>query len=299
MADQTIYTVRPGMSNFDFDDDVKMEGPVSIKARPMNNADTLFDSPVDIIIPYHGQYDNVMQLLDSIFRFTRSNYYRLTVIDDASPNEAFIQTMSTNAQKHAQATGRSNIFKALRCKEQKGFAGAIKAGWENTSLPYVCFLNSDCLIQDINWLRGMGDTLLRMKSDGVRMVSARSNNPVNGSDSQRAERGTVNQDKILEMGDHLSMFCFLCHRDLFNHCGGFIRDYPYGWYEDEEFAYRMHKYGFKQAVSGQSWVYHHGEKTVKSVQRNNPKVQDIMENQNRQRCIEDIQKLGLKINSGE
>ncbi|CAE7860201.1 unnamed protein product [Symbiodinium microadriaticum] len=299
MADQTIYTVKPGMSSFDFDDDVKMQGPVNIKARPVNSTDSLFDSPVDIIIPYHGQYDSVMQLLDSIFRFTRSNFYRVTVIDDHSPNESFIQTMSTNASKHAQVTKRSNIFKALRCAEHKGFAGAIKAGWERTKLPYVCFLNSDCLIHDINWLRGMGDTLLRLKSEGVRMVSARSNNPVNGSKKQKAERGEEGQDQILEMGDHLSMYCFLCHRDLFDHCGGFIKEYPYGWYEDEEFAYRMHKYGFKQAVSGTSWVQHFGEKTVKYVQRNNPKVQDIMENKNRDRCIEDIQKLGLKMPSQE
>jgi len=283
------------VSNFDFDDPIKMRGPVSIKARPVNSTKSMFDSPVDIIIPYHGQYDNVMQLLDSIFRFTRSNYYRVTVIDDASPNETFVQTMSTNAAKHSQVTNRANVFKALQSTEQKGFAGAIKAGWERTNLPYVCFVNSDCLVQDINWLRGMGDTLLRLKSEGVRMVSARTNNPINGFEKQKADRGTVDDDYILDLGDHLSMYCFMCHRDLFNHCGGFIQEYPYGWYEDEEFAYRMNKYGFKQAVSGTSWIHHIGEKTVKAVQRNNPKIQDIMENQNRRRCIEDIQKLGLKI----
>jgi len=285
----------------DFDGPIHMEGPVNIKARPMNNniTNSVFDSPVDIVIPYHGQYDKVSRLLESVFRYTRSNYYRVTVIDDASPNEAFIKVMSSNAQKHADMTQRANIFKALRSTDQKGFAGAIKAGWERTSLPYICFLNSDCVIHDINWLRSMGDTLLGMKNQGVRMVSARSNNPVNGSLKQKAEKGSVGQNVILEDGDHLSMFCFMCHRDLFNHCGGFIKEYPYGWYEDEEFAYRMRKYNFKQAVSGESWVYHEGECTVKSVQRNNPKIQKIMEKDNRKRCVEDIQKLGLKNESDE
>lgn len=299
MADQTIYTVKPGLRT-DFDGPIHMEGPVSIKARPMNNnsTDSVFDSPVDIVIPYHGQYDRVTKLLDSIFRYTRSNFYRVTVIDDASPNEAFIKTMSTNAQKHADVTQRANPFKALRSTDQKGFSGAIKAGWERTSLPYICFLNSDCVVHDINWLRSMGDTLLKMKNEGVRMVSARSNNPVNGSLKQKAAKGTVGQDVILEDDEHLSMYCFMCHRDLFNHCGGFIKEYPYGWYEDEEFAYRMRKHDFKQAVSGKSWIFHEGECTVKAIQRNNPKIQKIMEKDNRQRCIEDIQKLGLKNESG-
>lgn len=301
MADQTVYTVNPKASpSSRFENEkIEMQGPVRINARPVNNVGTIFDSPVDIIVPYHGQYDKVSKLLESIFRFTRSNYYRLTVVDDASPNEAFVQLMSSNAQKNAELSKRSNVFKALRSTEQKGFAGAIKAGWERTKLPYVCFVNSDCVIKDIHWLRHMGETLLNLKSEGVRMVSARTNNPVNGSKRQLGNKDEAVEDVILEQGDHLSMYCFMCHRDLFNHCGGFIKEYPYGWYEDEEFSYRMHKYGFKQAVSGKSWVYHEGECTVKAVQRNNPTVQGIMEKENHLRCVEDIQKLGLKIKSGE
>lgn len=295
--DDQIYNIKQVTT--DFDDSIEMQGPVKITARPVNSINANFDFPVDIIIPYHGQYDRVMRLLDSIFKFTRSNHYRVTVVDDASPNESFAKTMCVNAQKHADLSGQSNVFKAVRLVKQEGFAGAIKAGWESTNLPYVCFVNSDCLVQDINWIRSMGETLLRLKSKGVRMVSARSNNPVNGSEKQKGERGKVLDDVILEQGDYLSMFCFMCHRDLFNHCGGFIKDYPYGWYEDEEFAYRMRKFGFRQAVSGNSYIHHDGECTIKSIQRNNPKIQDIMENINRRRCVEDIQKLGLKIDSEE
>jgi len=258
-------------------------------ARPMNKADeTTFDSAVDIIIPYHGQYDRVTNLIESIFKFTKSNYYKLSVVDDASPNEDFIDRMAKNAQK---ANTEREIFKAYRCKEQKGFVGAIKSVFEKTDNPYVCFVNSDCLVEDINWLRTMGECLLARKHEGVRMVCPRTNNPVNGDPAQKSESyfGVNTEDVVLKPGSYLSLYCFMCHRDLFSRCGGFLKEYPFGYYEDEEFAYRMNKYNFKQAICGKSWIRHEGEATVKYLWRKDPKIKVVMREENRQRCLEDMQ----------
>ena len=60
-----------------------------------------FTSIVDIIIPFHGQYDKLTNLLQSIFRLTRSNYYNVCIVDDASPNPHFINTLKRNAEKNA------------------------------------------------------------------------------------------------------------------------------------------------------------------------------------------------------
>lgn len=251
-----------------------------------------FHSGVDIIIPFHGQYEKLTTLLDSIFRLTRSNYYTICVVDDASPNSTYLKNLQLNANKNAQRRKAENILQTIRLPEQVGFAGAIKAGFEVTQNPYVCFMNSDCEVEDVNWLRAMGESLLKLKEKGVRMVAPMTNNPVGGHPAQLGEKDKRDSDHvILGDSDFLSLYCVLCHRDLFRHAGGFFKQYPYGMYEDEEFANRLNRYGFKQAVCRDSWIHHDGQQTIKTLWKARPETRKIMEEENRQRCIDDIKKL--------
>lgn len=237
---------------------------------------TGFDSPVDIVVPFHGQYDQVVKLLESIFRYTRSSPYRIYLVDDCSPNQSFLDSLS-----------RVEVLHCSRTPEQLGFGGAMKFGFEQTKNPWVVFMNSDCRVEDVGWLRSVGGTMQRLKDQKVRMVAPRTNSPGAGDPRQQGAKGSFAEDVILE-DTHLSMYCFMCHRELFQHVGGFIKSYPYGWYEDEEFAYRMRKYGFRQAISGQGWVFHEGGATVRELWRDHPQTRKIMTEDNRQRCIDDI-----------
>lgn len=256
--------------------------------RPLKISE--FHYEVDIIIPYHGQYEKVTKLVESIYRLTRSNYFNICVVDDFSPNEMFIEQMRRNIDKTAQRRHVRNNFKAIRGTKQRGFAGAAKLGLEHTESPYVCFINSDCIIEDSNWLRSMGETLLSLRSENVRMVAPITNNPVGGHASQQGEKVDMTAEYVVldEEEAHLSMYCFLCHRELFERCGGFLREYPYGFYEDVEFAWRMRRNGFKQAVCRNSWIHHEGMATVRSIWRKDPEIRRVMEEKNRQRCLDDL-----------
>lgn len=253
-----------------------------------------FMATVDIIIPFRGQYEKVTKLVESIYRLTRTNYFNICLVDDCSPNQDYMNMVARNVEKTAMRRRVNNNLKVVRCEEQKGFAGALRLGYESTDGPYVCFVNSDCVVEDANWLRAMGESLLSLKHDGVRMVSAMSDNIVGGHDSQLGEKTTHKDDVVLEKGDHLSMYCVLAHRELFPKCHGFLREYPYGMYEDEEFSHRMWSCGFKQAVCRKSWIAHEGMATIRSLWRANPNLRTIMEDDNRNRCIEDIKKLGSR-----
>jgi len=155
--------------------------------------------------------------------------------------------------------------------------------------------------------------LLNLKSQGVRMVAPQTNNAVNGCTQQQTTKEAFNQaNMMIEDGDEekkdivldlykdkenpefLSMYCFMCHRDLFKKCNGFIKSYPFGWYEDMEFAFRMKKHGYKQAVCTSSWIYHEGECTVKELWRRDVKSRQIMSETNADQCNADIQKLYQK-----
>lgn len=247
-----------------------------------------FNSRVDIIIPFHGQYARVVSLVESIFRSTYSNVYHIYLVDDGSHNSEFIKEMK----------GVDGVT-TIKTANQLGFGGACRVGFQaseerrqqaraanRAEHPYVVFMNSDCVIEDVNWLRALGMTLLNLKSAGVRMVAPKTNNPLNGDPNQFGKKGEFGEDYVLEKG-HLSMYCFMCHRDLFSHVG-FLKEYPYGWYEDEEFAYRMNHHGFKQGVSGASWVRHVGEGTYRELWRRDPNLMKIMSEDNRKRCVDDM-----------
>lgn len=267
-----------------------MEENNLLNPRPVSVASD-FISQVDIIVPFHGQYQKVTTLIESIFRLTRSNYYTLCLVDDASPNSEFIRTIKINSEKVSKVRGTANVIKAIRSPEQLGFGGACKMGYEMTNSPYVCFINSDCKIEDSGWLRAMGETLLEYKKDGVRMVSPMTNNPVGGFEGQKGDRFERDSKPIiLSDDDYLSLYCFLCHRELFSRCGGFIKGYPYGGYEDQEFAARMRANGYKQAVCRKSWVRHEGSLTIKELCKKDPKISKVIE-ENRKRCIEDMKSL--------
>ena len=254
--------------------------------RPIG--DSVFSkAEVDIIIPFHGLYEKVYQVVESVLLVTRSNPYRIILVDDGSPNEHFIGSF----KRRKFTTHRSTKLIMMRNSEQKGFGAAARTGYEASTAPWVVFLNSDCVIEDSNWLIEMGRSLINLREENVRMVSARTDNPgLTSLDLLKGDRTHKIQDVILKEGEYLPLYCFMCHRELFPRIKGFIKEYPYGWYEDEELAYRMNRFGFKQAISGQSWVHHEGAATIKSVWKRTPIVKEIMQ-ANRDRCLADLKLL--------
>ncbi len=260
-------------------------------ARPINDA-SIFNSQVDIIVPFHGQYDMVASLIDSVFRFTRTNYFKLILVDDHSANSDFISDIARNAKKNSEKLKQENIISTIRHDEQKGFSSACKSGFESGESPYVCFLSSDCFIDDIHWLRHMGESLINLKPQGVRMIAPMTNNAVGGDPSQEGSKDSKSTEHVILSNDsHLTLPCFMCHRLLFSHIGGFLKEYPYGYYEDEEIAARLKKHGYKQAVCKNSFVNHIGQATIKNLWRDHPKTLNIMTEDNRKKCIEDMKLL--------
>ena len=259
-------------------------------ARPINDIG-LFNTQVDIVLPFHGQYDKVTDLLESLFRLTRSNHYKVYVVDDCSSNPQFIRNIEQNSTKNAEKTRQPKVVYTIRNEEQKGYVESCKAGFDAGESPYVCFLHSDCLIKDSGWLKSMGESLLKLKSQNVRVVSPMTNNHVNGDDHQKGELFKKDADRIIQEDSFLSLYCFMCHRDLFKNIDGFLKPYCFGEFTDQEFANRLKFYGFKQAVCGSSWIHHDGEVTIKEVMRRDPNsyLKEIIE-ENRKTCIEDMRK---------
>lgn len=259
------------------------------KSRPVELK--LFSrSAVDILIPFHSQYEKVTNLIKSILLSVKSNPYQITLIDDCSENKNFGEEIKKQFIK-STPQGYKPQVQYIRSEKQLGFAGALKMGFESTNLPWVMFLHSDCIIENPNFMIQMGQSLLNWKKEAipVKIVSARSDNP---GDCELAKSETpkpFEKDIVLNK-ETLPLFCAMCNRDLFNYIGGFLKTYPYAWYEDEELSYRMKKYNLLQGISANAWVRHTGGCTIKYLWENNPQAKDIME-KNRDLCLADMKRL--------
>lgn len=234
-------------------------------------------SQADIIVPFHGQYNHVRRLVESLLLHTKSNPYLITLVDDASPNAVFAETIKNAAP-----------VRVIRLNEQRGFAGALRAGYEGTVKPWCVFMHSDCVVEDHYWLQRLGESCLRLKDKNVRLVHARTDNPqCEHSVLKATKHEAQHEDRIVAEDDPLPLICAMTHRQLFDNLGGFLKEYPYGGYEDVELFYRMKRHGMKQAVCGSSWVHHVGGSTMNEVMSRDKKARAIIE-ANYDLCMADL-----------
>lgn len=249
-------------------------------------------SVVEIIVPFHGQYDKLGRLISSVYRGTSSNPFRLTIVDDGSPNNGFIKQLEREAEKE-----KIKNLSLIRIDQQRGFGAALWEGFSRTEFPYICFLNSDCVVEDVNWLKALHTSYMQLAGQGVKFLSARMDNPTTGDPRVRGSRSEKPRDIIIDVDSinqiidndkYLPLTATFCHRDLFKRIGP-IKSYPFGMYEDIELACRLFSYGYKQAISGASWIHHEGGATFRSLARNAVAQEEI--NENFSRCCQDIKLL--------
>ena len=245
-----------------------------------SSADPRVMSAVEIIIPFHGLYHKVANLIETIFATVTSNRYQITLVDDASPNHGFIKELASK-----KITG----LVCYRKNEHEGFASAINfaiKNSKNTWIPYVCIMHSDVTPLDVAWLSNLGSTLKKLKGKGIKMVSARSNYFDENMKHLVTERSQKVDDYILNENEYLPLFCSIAHRDLFKHIG-YFNSISLAGGESHEFASRMRVKGYQQAIAGSSWINHDGNGTIKTL---SPKLKEIL----RKSCNEYYESTNMK-----
>ena len=144
----------------------KTYGVYKSKEAAVASPPPFFQSAVDVLVPFHGQYLKVRNLVESIMLNTKTTRFRVTLIDDGSPNQNFVPDIRKQAP-----------VEHIRLPNRAGFGAALRAGFEATDLPWVCVVHSDAVVGTMDWLARLGQSLLSLKSQNVRMVHARTDNP--------------------------------------------------------------------------------------------------------------------------
>lgn len=242
----------------------------NINPSPFSSNDPNLMSEIEIIIPFHDECGKVANLINEIFKLVQTNRYQITLVDDCSTNKHFLNEIFTK---------KIDGISCLRTEKQMGFAGAVNYALKyakNPWIPWVCVMQSDVEPKNFSWLSKLGSCMQKLKSKNVKMVSPVTNNSIfNKGVCQVKHEQDFKDDVILDRG-FLPMYTFLCHRDLFKKIG-LLYEFPLMGCEAEEFALRMKKNGYLQAVCGSSFVHHDGKSTYKNIIKNN-NCQEILRN---------------------
>lgn len=236
-----------------------------------SNVDPRVMSCVEIIIPFFGNHSGVSTLMESIFKSVSTNRYQITLIDDGSENSSFVEEINRSKMPGVVC---------MRHDKSEGFGAAINSVIDNPKhpwIPWVLIMHSDVLVEGPHWLSSLGHSMQKLKSQGVKMISPRTDNPGSNLNDLFESKGIKGRDStcedfILPDGHYLPLYCALCHRDLFRHIGKF-KEFPLAGCEAEELAMRMNRHNFKQAICGSSWVHHQNEGTLS---RLNSKQKEIL-----------------------
>lgn len=229
---------------------------------------------VDIVIPFHAQYEAVISCLASVQRCTPNQDYRIYLADDASPNPHFIKPL-----QHRRLI-------PLRSDTRLGFGGVLWEAFKQGTSPWVVFMHSDVIVPNINWLTNLQRAMYALKEGGVKLIAAQTDDIGTGIQQEQLIRSDPLPDHVIATSA-LPLICAMVHRDLFTKIGGFIKPYPLAWFEDEELFWRMKHYGYKQAICKDSFVHHAGGLTIREAWRDKPATRKQMEG-NETVCLNDI-----------
>jgi len=114
---------------------------------------------------------------------------------------------------------------------------------------YICIANND-LIFTANWF----DELLKIDKP---VLSPR-------CPDDKRQQNIIGFEKGTQVGRHLSGWCFVIKRTLWEEIGGFDEDFSF-WCADNSFVEQLIKIGIEPVVVEKSIVYHLGSKTLKTV----------------------------------
>ena len=187
----------------------------------------------DIIIPVWNQLALTRDCIESIFKNTASEDYRIILVDNASDDETKNYLDGLNRAWPKQIA-------LIRNEKNLGFIKAVNQGIAVSQAPYACLLNNDTLVTK-GWLKEM--IAIAESSDDTGIVNPSSNNlgqkPNQGEPLELyAEKISKESGQSIELGAAVG-FCMLIKRKVIEKIGVFDEIYGTGNFDDALLAERQ------------------------------------------------------------
>ncbi|SET21786.1 Glycosyltransferase, GT2 family [Natronincola peptidivorans] len=274
----------------------------------------------DIIIPVYNAYDDLVECVESVFKNTSDDEYRLILINDKS-TDAKINIYLDKLKKMK----RKNLI-ILSNEENLGFVKTVNKGMKYSNHDVV-LLNSDTIVTE-NWLRKLKKAAYIDKT--IATVTPLTNNGTICSVPNFCQDNEIPKDFTLDqyakMIEEISFkkypiiptavgFCMYIKRIVINEIGFFDEDnFGKGYGEENDFCCRAIEHGYINVLSDDTFIYHKGSMSFKDDKnkyiRNNlkvlenkysyyfPNVNNFI-NRNPLKEIQENIKLHIKLNNGK
>jgi|GEM_PF-2348977 len=222
---------------------------------------------VSVIIVTFNNLDYTKLCIEGIYEKTAYPNLEVIVVDNAS-------TDGTREYFSKLQTTHSDI-KIIFNEENLGFAKANNMGVEVSRGEYIIFLNNDTVVT-----RGWISELIKyFKDPSVGMVGPVTNSigneaKINGDYrdlsemEQFAERYTAKHKGVSFEISVLALYCAVLSRKAIDKVGLLDEQFLIGMFEDDDYALRLKKEGFKIICAEDVFIHHFGGATLSRLQPN-------------------------------
>ena len=220
---------------------------------------------VSVVMVTYGNWPLVRRSLEALLERT-DPVYEVVIVDSASPDET--------PQRLREEVEGANI---VLSDENLGFGGGSNLGAEKARGRYVCFLNSDAMVEP-GWLDPLLEVLEEDATAGAAVPMLL--NP-NGSIQEAGsvidsvgwtlalgagESAEAFQHRFRREIDYGSGACMLVRREDFWTVEGFDPAYGIGYFEDVDLSFKLKEQGLRTMYEPRSRVVHELHGSGSSVQ---------------------------------
>ena len=194
--------------------------------------------------------------------------FELVLVDNASPDDSLARV-----EEHAEGAT------IIRNETNRGFGGACNQGAERARGRYLCFLNSDALVEP-GWLPPLLETLEDPGVGAVVPMYLNENGTLQEAGSVVDSIGHCHmvgrdgdprdfQHRFRREIDFGSAACMLVPAELFLELGSFDELFSPGYFEDTDLCFRLSERGLRTVYQPRSRVVHllHGSGSSESARR--------------------------------
>lgn len=213
---------------------------------------------VDIIIPAHGNSGLTMQCLTHLIRTISDVKYRVTVIDDASPDATTRRMLHwwwINTRPWVPwAKHRGVSFRVIRNDTNLGFSRSNNRGAAGSKADWLLFMNNDAFPDGTGWLEAL---IATADHDGFDAIGPRGDNVL----GIQCSKWDFHFPPI-HWAKFLSGYCLLVRREAFLAVGGWDETFLMGD-EDLALSIELRRKGYRLGVARHLFVRHLNQATMK------------------------------------
>lgn len=218
-----------------------------------------------VVLSYNGCDALTRPCVESLLNNTPQGSYELILVDNASED---------STQEYLRDVASQYPFvKLCLNSENKGYAGGNNDGLRLATAQFIVLLNNDTLVGS-GWLNPLIERLESMPDIGL--IGPVTNSAGN---EQRVYLPELNAQNFVEIAgqymqaqkgrwfetEKLGFYCVAARREVIEQVGMLDEDFGLGMFEDDDYCIRVRQAGYKLAVAEDSYVYHKGSMSFKTL----------------------------------